>query len=223
MPASGRLFRLFERLVERRRREPDDHLISALIRASEDGDQLSDQDILSMIFLLLLAGHDTTASLLSSGVLALLQHPEEMERLRKSPELIDTAVEELLRYTSPVPCGAARIAREDVEIAGVSIPAGSQILGMILSANRDESVFRDPESLDVGREPNPHLALGFGAHYCLGNQLARLEARIALRELLARFERIELDVPVDALRYKPTQSLRGLCELPLRVHGEGSR
>ena len=217
MPASGRLFRLFESLVERRRREPDDHLISALIRANEAGDQLSDQDILAMSFLLLLAGHDTTASLLSSGVLALLQHPEQLERLRTCPELIDTAVEELLRYTTPVPCGVARIAREDVEIAGVPIPAGSQILGMIISANRDESVFRDPDVLDLGRDPNPHIAFAFGAHYCLGNQLARLEARIALRALLARFEHFELDVPVDALRYKPTQSLRGLSKLPLRL------
>jgi cytochrome P450 PksS len=217
IPASERLFGLFEKLVERRRREPDDGLLSALIRANEAGDQLSDQDILAMSFLLLLAGHDTTASLLSSGVLALLQHPEQLERLRSCPELIDSAVEELLRYTSPVPCGVARIAREDVEIAGVPIPAGSQILGMIISANRDESVFRDPEDLDLGREPNPHIAFAFGAHYCLGHQLARLEARIALRELVARFERIELDVPVEALRYKPTQSLRGLRKLPLRV------
>jgi cytochrome P450 PksS len=218
MPASGRLFRLFEGLVERRRLEPDGHLISALIRANEEGDRLSDQDILAMSFLLLLAGHDTTASLLSSGVLALLQHPEQMARLREQPGLIDTAVEELLRYTTPVPCGVARIAREDVDISGTPIPVGSQILGMIISANRDESVFRDPDTLDLGREPNPHIAFAFGAHYCLGNQLARLEARIALRELVARFEHIELDVPMDALRYKPTQSLRGLQTLPLRVH-----
>jgi cytochrome P450 PksS len=218
MPASRQLFGLFENLVERRRREPDDRLISALIRANEDGDQLSDRDILAMSFLLLLAGHDTTASLLSCGVLALLQHPEQLERLRKSPDLIETAVEELLRYTTPVPCGVARIAREDVEIAGLPIPAGSQILGMIISANRDESVFRDPETLDLGRDPNPHIAFAYGAHYCLGSQLARLEARIALRALLARFDHIELEVPVDTLRYKPTQALRGLSKLPLQVY-----
>jgi cytochrome P450 PksS len=211
------LFGLFEKLVLRRRREPDDHLISALIRANDEGDQLSDHDILAMSFLLLLAGHDTTASLLSSGVLALLQHPEQLERLRERPELIDTAVEELLRYTTPVPCGVARIAREDVEIAGVPIPAGSQILGMIISANRDESVFRESDTLDVGRDPNPHIAFAHGAHYCLGSQLARLEARIAIREMVSRFEHIELAVPVESLRYKPTQSLRGLRALPLRV------
>lgn len=223
MPASGRLFRFFEDLVERRRREPDDRLISALIRANDEGNALSDDDILAMSFLLLLAGHDTTASLLSSGVLALLQHPEQLERLRERPELVDSAVEELLRFTTPVPCGVARIAREDVEIAGVPIPAGSQILGMIISANRDESVFAEPDTLDLGRNPNPHIAFAYGAHYCLGSQLARLEARIALRELVVRFERIELDVPVDALRYKPTQSLRGLSELPLRVSELASR
>jgi cytochrome P450 PksS len=141
-----------------------------------------------------------------------------MERLRERPELIEPAVEELLRYTTPVPCGVARIAREDVEIAGVPIPAGSQILGMIISANRDESVFREPDTLDLGRDPNPHIAFAYGAHYCLGSQLARLEARIALRDLVARFEHIELAVPVEAIRYKPTQSLRGLRALPLRVH-----
>lgn len=218
IPASERLFVLFQKLVERRRREPDDHLISAMIRANEAGDQLSDQDILAMSFLLLLAGHDTTASLLSGGVLALIEHPEQLERLRERPELIDSAVEELLRYTTPVPCGAARIAREDVEIAGVRIPARSQVLGMIISANRDESVFRDPDILDLGRDPNPHIAFAYGAHYCLGSQLARLEARIALRELVTRFEHLELAVPVEALRYKPTQALRGLRALPLRVH-----
>ena len=218
LPTAQRMLRLFERLAEQRRVEPDDHLISALVRANDDGDQLSDQEVLAMIFLLLLAGHDTTANLIGNGTLALLDHPDQLARLREQPELIDLAVEELLRFTSPVTCGAARIAMEDVDVAGGTIPRGSQVLGMIISANRDESVFADPDTLDVGRDPNRHLAFAFGAHYCLGNQLARLEGRIALNALIQRFERIELAVPRTELRYKPTQSLRGLRSLPLVLH-----
>jgi cytochrome P450 len=218
LPTAQRMLRLFERLAEQRRVEPDDHLISALVRANDDGDQLSDQEVLAMIFLLLLAGHDTTANLIGNGTLALLDHPDQLARLREQPELIDLAVEELLRFTSPVTCGAARIALEDVDVAGGTIPRGSQVLGMIISANRDESVFADPDTLDVGRDPNRHLAFAFGAHYCLGNQLARLEGRIALNALIQRFERIELAVPRTELRYKSTQSLRGLRSLPLVLH-----
>ncbi|MDD9371263.1 MAG: cytochrome P450, partial [Acidimicrobiales bacterium] len=171
--------------------------------------------VVAMIFLLLLAGHDTTANLIGSSVVALLEHPEQMARLREEPEIADTAVEELLRFTTPVPCGAARIATDDVEIGGTVVPKGSPVLGMIISANRDESVFDRPDELDLAREPNRHLAFAFGAHYCLGNQLARLEGRVALRALVDRFPDMRLAVPKDQLAYKPTQSLRGLRQLPL--------
>jgi cytochrome P450 len=170
-----------------------------------------------MIVLLLLAGHDTTANLIGSSILALLDHPEQMARLREHPDLIGTAVEELLRFTTPVPCGAARIALEDVEVGDVLIPKGSSVLGMIISANRDEAVFDRGEELDLGREPNRHISFAFGAHYCLGNQLARLEGRIAIGALVQRFPGMRLTVPRDELRYKSTQSLRGLRELPLRL------
>jgi cytochrome P450 len=218
LPAAQRMLRLFERLAERGRTAPDDRLISALVRANDEGDHLSDQEVLAMIFLLLLAGHDTTANLIGNGTLALLDHPDQLARLRQHPELIDLAVEELLRFTSPVTCGAARIALEDVDIAGSTIPKGSQVLGMIISANRDEDVFTDPGALDVGRDPNRHLAFAFGAHYCLGNQLARLEGRIAINALIQRFESIELTVAREELRYKSTQSLRGLRSLPVALH-----
>ena len=209
------MLRLFERIADQRRDDPDDRLISALVRANDEGDQLSDQEVLAMIFLLLLAGHDTTANLIGSGTLALLDHPDQLARLRDQPELIDLAVEELLRFTSPVTCGAARIALEDVDVADGTIPKGAQVLGMIISANRDDTVFADADTLDVARDPNRHIAFAFGAHYCLGNQLARLEARIALIALIQRFDCIELAVPSAELRYKSTQSLRGLCSLPL--------
>jgi cytochrome P450 len=217
LPTGNRMVKLFERMADERRVEPDGRLVSALIEANEDGDRLSDVEIVSMIFLLLLAGHDTTANLIGNGVLALLDNPDELKRLRANTDLIDTAVEELLRFTSPVTNGAPRIALQDVELHGQVIPKGSQVVGMIISANRDPSMFEDPERLDVGRSPNRHLAFAFGSHYCLGNQLARLEARIALRALIERFDEIELAVPRDGVRYKPTPSLRGLYSLPLRL------
>ncbi|MGH8480013.1 MAG: cytochrome P450 family protein [Gammaproteobacteria bacterium] len=217
LPDGQRLMRLFERLAEQRRAEPDDRLISALVRANEEGDHLNDQEVLAMIYLLLLAGHESTANLIGSATLALLDNPEQLMRLRENPELIDTAVEELLRYTTPVPCGAARIALEDVEVAGVTIPKGSNVLGMIISANRDEGVFDHPDVLDLGRDPNRHITFALGSHFCLGSQLARLEGRTALAALVQRFKHIELAVARSELRYKPTQPLRGLRSLPLRL------
>lgn len=217
LPNGQRLIQLFERLADEARQDPDDHLISALVQANEDGDRLNHQEIIAMIFLLLLAGHETTANLIGSATLALLDNPDQLTRLREDPELVDVAVEELLRYTAPVPFGAARITLEDVEVAGVTIPKGSNVLGMIISANRDEAMFDEPDELDLGRDPNRHIAFAFGPHYCLGGQLARFEARAALGGLVERFEHIELAVPRTELRYKPTHSLRGLRHLPLRL------
>lgn len=215
LPIGRRMTKLFDRLAAERRADPDDGLITALVRAQDEGDRLDDDEVVAMIFLLLLAGHDTTANLIGSSVVALLEHPEQMARLREEPALADAAVEELLRFTTPVPCGAARIATDDVEIGGTIVPKGSPVLGMIIAANRDESVFDRPDELDLAREPNRHLAFAFGAHYCLGNQLARLEGRVALRALVDRFPDMRLAVPKDQLAYKPTQSLRGLRHLPL--------
>lgn len=217
MPTGRRMVKLFERLAAQRRVEPDDRLITALVRANDEGDVLSEHEIIAMIFLLLLAGHDTTSNLIGSSVLTLIEHPDELDRLRRDPAIIDTAVEELLRFTTPVPCGATRTLLDDVEIAGTTLPKGASVLGMIISANRDDSVFDDPDRLDLSRQPNRHLSFAFGSHFCLGNQLARMEARIALSGLLARFDRIELAVPRQSLQWKPTQSLRGLRSLPLRL------
>jgi cytochrome P450 PksS len=215
LPVGRRMVRLFDRLAAERRTDPDEGLITALVRAQQDGDALDDDEVVAMIFLLLLAGHDTTANLIGSSVVTLLDHPDQLARLRDEPDLIEPAVEELLRFTTPVPCGAPRIATEDVEIGGTVVPRGAPVLGMIISANRDESVFERPDELDLGREPNRHLTFAFGAHFCLGNQLARLEGRAALRALVDRFPNMRLAVPKDQLEHKPTQSLRGLRQLPL--------
>ncbi len=215
MPNGRRMMKMFDRMAAERRVDPDDGLISAVVRAQEDGDRLDDDEVVAMIFLLLLAGHDTTANLIGNSIVTLLGHPDQLERLRAEPDLIEPAIEELLRFTTPVPCGAPRIATEDMEIGGTAIPKGSPVLGMIISANRDEAVFDRPEELDLGRQPNRHLSFAFGAHYCLGNQLARLEGRAAIRALVDRFPDMRLAVPEDQLEYKPTQSLRGLRHLPL--------
>ena len=217
VPTARKLYAVLERLAEQRRAEPDDGLISALLAASEDGDSLSPDEVIAMIFLLMLAGHDTTANLIGSSAVALIEHPEEAERLRGEPGLMPTAVEELLRYTTPVPCGAARTLLDDVEVDGTTMPRGSKVLGMIISANRDESVFDRPDDLDLGRDPNRHLTFAFGKHFCLGNQLARLEGQIAIGELVRRFPDMRLAVPREELRYKPVQALRGFRSLPLRL------
>lgn len=216
--STGRkLTAFFQHLADERRLRPDEGLISNLIRAREEDDKLTDREVLGMIFLLLLAGHDTTSSLISSSILALHDHPDQLAAVRDDPELLDNGIEELLRFTSPVACGSTRYATEDVAIAGSVIPKGGQVIGMILSANRDEAVFSDPDTLDLHRAAGKHLAFAFGTHYCLGHPLARLEGRIALRTFLCRFGRTELAVPRSSLRYKPTLSLRGLRALPMRV------
>ena len=153
-----------------------------------------------MIFLLLVAGHETTLNLIGNGVLALLEHPAELDRLRESPELIKPAVEELLRYDSAVQMASERYAREELIIAGVTIAPGEMVHAMLGSANRDERQFDCPDDLDITREPNRHLAFGQGVHYCVGAPLARLEGQIAINTLLRRFPDIKLAVPPYALR-----------------------
>ena len=217
VPTARKLYAVLQRLADQRRAEPDDGLISALLEASEEGDSLSDEEVMGMIFLLMLAGHDTTANLIGSASLALMEHPDQAERWRADAGLTTSAVEELLRFTTPVPCGAARTLLADVEVDGTTLRQGSKVLGMIISANRDEAVFERPDELDLGRDPNKHLTFAFGKHFCLGNQLARLEGQIAIGELVRRFPDLRLAVPREQLQYKPMQSLRGFRSLPVKV------
>lgn len=217
MPTANKLLKFIKKLADDARANPDDGLISAIVGASEDGDQLTEREVLGMIFLLLLAGHDTTSNLISSSVRELVRNPDQFEALRNDESLWPTAIEELLRYTTPVACAAPRIAIEDLEFAGAHIPKGSQVVGMIISANRDTEIYDDPDTLDLARTPNKHMSFAFGAHYCLGHHLARLEAKIALQTLFERFDKFEVTASDDALEYKPTLSLRGLQHLPMRL------
>jgi cytochrome P450 len=215
IPSVWMFIRYLRRFFKVRRRDPRDDLASALIQAEEAGDKLSEDELLAMVFLLLIAGHETTVNLIGSGTLALLTHPDQMEKLRQDPSLIKTAIEELLRYTAPVFMTTERYAREDVTLRGVKIPRGEMTLGVIGSANRDENVFRSPDALDITREPNKHLSLGQGIHFCLGAPLARMEAQIAINTLLRRMPDLRLKVSSDSLRWRPSMILRGLDALPV--------
>jgi cytochrome P450 PksS len=214
LPAALSFVRYLRKLVERRRADPRDDLVTALIRAEEAGDKLSEDELLAMAFLLLVAGHETTVNLIASGTLALLEHPEQAERLRRDPSLVKQAVEELLRYTSPVEMATERYAREDTELGGMTIPRGELVLAVLGSANRDERQFEDPDALDLARDPNKHLAFGRGGvHHCLGAPLARMEGQIALNAFLRRFPGARL--APETLRWRRGLFLRGLERLPL--------
>ena len=207
--------RYFRRLFAKRRAHPGDDLLSALVQAEQAGDRLDEDELLGIAMLLLVAGYETTAHLIGSAALALLQHPEQRARFVTEPGLAHSAIEELLRYTSPGEMATPRIAREDVTLASVTIPRGAWVIAVLGSANRDESVFRDPETLDLARDPNPHVAFGQGRHFCLGASLARMEAQIALTTLFARFPGLRLAQPAESIHWRKLLPLRGLTELPV--------
>jgi cytochrome P450 PksS len=209
--------RYIRNFVRLRRQEPRDDLVSGLVLAELDGKRMTEDELVAMVFLLLVAGHETTVNLIGNGILALLAHPQQMQLLRDDPTLIETAVEEFLRYGSPVEMATERYAREDIAIAGVTIPAGSLVGAVIASANRDESQFSNPDTLDIRRQPNKHLAFGLGPHYCTGAPLARLEGQIAINTLLGTVPRFELGQAAGTLRWRPGLVTRGLESLPIRV------
>jgi cytochrome P450 len=198
-------------LVEKRSADPGDDILSVLLRAEEDGDRLSREEVLVMVVLLLAAGHETTLNLLGNGVLALLRAPDQRRRLVDDPGLVPGAVEELLRYDSPVQL-TARVATAPVEVGGQEVAAGDQVVLLIGSANHDPAAFPDPERLDVARGSRSHVSFGYGAHHCLGAALARSEAAIALRHLLGAFPALEL---AGEPRWRPSSTLRGLERLDL--------
>jgi cytochrome P450 len=202
----------FRALIADRRTEPRDDLLTALVQAEEEGDRLSEEELLATMALLYLAGHETTVNLIGNGLLALLRHPDEHERLRRDPALLPTAVEEMLRYDSPVQL-TGRTATVDVELDGLSIARGQQAIVLLGAANRDPAQFPDPERFDVGRRDNRHVAFGGGIHLCLGAPLARAEAQTAIGSLLRRFPVLRLVDPEPPK--KETVNLRGLASLPV--------
>jgi cytochrome P450 len=203
-------------LLELKRREPKADLLSALVAVRDGDDRLTEHELTSMVFLLLIAGQETTVNLIANGTLALLANPHQLARLRAEPELLPTAVEEFLRYESPVQA-AMRFATEPVELGGTSIPAGSVVIVSLLAANRDPARFGHPDRLDLGRTDNPQLAFGHGIHHCLGAPLARLEGGIAISALLARFPYLRLAVPDDSLGWRVSLIMHGLDALPVRL------
>jgi cytochrome P450 len=217
--ASDSIVAYLEQLVAQHRAEPADDLIGVLVTASDEHEQLSPAELLSSLFQLIVAGHDTTTSLIGNGVAALLDHPAQLRLLCAEPDRIPGAVEELIRYAAPVPHATFRVTMERVELGGVAIPAGEQVLVCLGGANRDPVVRADPDVLDVTRPPTSHLGFGHGPHFCLGAPLARLEARIAFGALLGRFPDLALAVPRHDLHWTHGDGLvlRGLEALPIRL------
>jgi cytochrome P450 len=201
--------------IEERRANPGEDLLSKLIEAEEAGDRLDHVELLSSVFLLLVAGHETTVNLIGNGVLELLRHPDQLARLRAEPQLIDPAIEEILRFNGPVGHSRMQFALADVDFDGVIVPRGDLVVPMLLAANRDPAVFNEPDTFDIARSPNRHLGFGHGIHFCLGAPLARLEGRIAIDALVRRFPDLAFATDPSELEWTPDLFLRGLRCLPL--------
>jgi cytochrome P450 len=206
-------------LLADKRRRPADDLLSALVEVRDGEDRLSEDELTSMVQLLLLAGHETTVNLIANGMNALLAHPDRLALLRSEPERLPAAVEELLRFDSPAQVSIPAITAEPIEVAGQRIPARENVVIALLAVNRDPARFADPEVLDLSRDDGGHLAFGHGIHHCLGAPLARLEARIALGALLDRFGDLALAVPADSLERLPSLIINRLAVLPVRRAG----
>ena len=204
-------------LIEMKRLDPADDLLSALVAVRNGADQLSEDELTSMAFLLLVAGHETTVNLIGNGALALLTHPEQLALLQNQPERLPAAIEELLRFDGPLQVATLRVATEPIDIGGVTIPAGEFVVPGLLAANRDPACIATPDALDITRTNTPHLAFGHGIHHCLGAPLARLEGRIALGSLLARFPRLRLAVPPEELTWRPGVLMHSLTALPITL------
>ncbi|MFG1620386.1 cytochrome P450 [Kribbella sp. NPDC049227] len=218
--AAGALVGFIRGLIEEKREAPADDLLSALIEASDGGDRLSEDELTSMIFLLLAAGHETTVNMITNGVHALLRHPDQLALLKAEPERLPAAVEEILRYDGPLQAAIPYVAQAPIEIAGSRIEAGEVIVFALLPANRDGRKTDRPDELDITRPENAHLAFGHGIHHCLGAPLARLEGRIALGMLFDRFPDLRLAAPEQDPDRAASLLMNGIRELPvlLRPH-----
>ncbi|MFD9965803.1 cytochrome P450 [Amycolatopsis sp. NPDC058986] len=204
-------------LIERKRAEPAEDLLSDLVHATDEGERLNGTELVSMAFLLLVAGHETTVNLIANGVLALLRAPDQLALVRSDPALLPGAIEEFLRYDGPASLTTLRFTTEPVELDGVTIPADEFVLLSLLGANRDAERFEDPAELDVTRAAGGHVAFGHGIHYCVGAPLARLEAEIAIGRLLERFPGLRLAAEPGTLRWRESMLVHGLESLPVSL------
>ncbi|MGH3845606.1 MAG: cytochrome P450 family protein [Pseudonocardiaceae bacterium] len=202
-------------LLERKRADPSNDLVSELVQAQEQGDALSVDELLATVYLLIVAGHETTVNLIGNAMLSLLAHPDQLRMLIEDPSMVGSAVEELLRYTGPGETATLRYADTDIEYNGVIIPQGDQVVVVVASANRDETRFASADQLDITRADNHHLAFGKGIHFCLGAALARMEGQIAINTLLRRMPALRPAVPLDELQWRPSLILRGLESFPV--------
>ncbi|MCF3103606.1 cytochrome P450 [Streptomyces roseoverticillatus] len=219
--AIGNMMRFFTELIASKRATPGDDLLSDLIavrdgEGGEGADRLSEDELSSLAFLILFAGYENTVHLIANAVLALLDHPVLMESLRANPAGLPAAVEEFMRWDGPAALAIRRFPLENVEIGGVTVPAGETVLLSLAAANRDPHHFSDPDRLDLNRDRSGHLALGHGIHHCLGAPLARMETETALAALLERFPGLTLDVAREELAWRPSMRARGLISLPVR-------
>jgi len=205
-------------LIERKRREPDNDLVTALVQAVDERDSLSTEELIGVIFHLLIAGHETTVALLSTSAMLLVCHPEQRATVQTDPSLWPSAVDEMMRFESPLGVSLA-ISTEDLEYSGTTIPKGEVVASLLASANRDPRRFADADRFDVTRTDGQHLGFGAGIHRCVGALLALTEARIALPALLARFPDMQLAVPREDLKWMPTPLFRQLQQLPMRLNG----
>jgi len=217
LPKIGKMMKLLREEFARRRVEPGTGLVTELVQAESDGDRLTEDELLGMVFLLFIAGHETTTHLISTAMLDLLQHPDQLAMLRANPELLANAVEELHRHNSPVQATKPRMARRDMEFHGVQLKQGDRVMGLLASANSDPQHFVEPERLDLRRSGVRHAGYGGGMHLCLGMHLARVETEVALERLLTRWGAISLAVPADEIRWLPRPGMRGPLRLPLKT------
>lgn len=217
IPSISRYLKYIQKLADKRRVDPQDDLMMALVQAQDGDDRFTDEEVQGMAFLLLVAGHETTVNLIANGALALMTHSDQMMQLREDPALVECAVEEFLRYNGPLQTTEYSYAKEDITLHNITIPQGARVLPALMSANRDEQAFDHADELDITRSPNKHLAFGHGIHYCLGAPLARMEGRIAFSTLLERAPDLRLNIDVDRIRYRTVPMLRRLEALPVAV------
>ncbi|WP_328991851.1 cytochrome P450 [Kribbella sp. NBC_01245] len=219
--AIGAMMRFYPALIARKRAEPGDDLLTAMIAARDEDDRLSEDELTSLAFLILFAGYENVVHLIGNAILGLLDNPEQLKALQAERSLLPAAIEEFARYDGPAPLAVRRFPLSDVEIGGVTIPQGETVLLSLGGANHDPSRFAEPERLDLRRNATGHLALGHGIHYCVGAPLARLETEMALAAVLDRLPALALAVPRDEIRWRPSMRTRGLLALPVTYGKSG--